>query len=126
MLSLATAFAGENNDARFVMNFDLIVNKPASGELHYSIQQQGIRLLPVKPFHGDDLGEIDYFLTVSEPHDGRAKLTIEFYQFETRRKESEVVSEVVAEVEFTLGTPARFEGNNEKFGVDFAFSIDHE
>jgi hypothetical protein len=126
MLSFATALAAEDSTSEYVMNFDLIINKSDGGEVYYRIHQQGVHLLSKKPFHGDDLGEFDYFLTVSEMEDGKGKLSIEFYQFETRKKKSDVMSEVVAEVDFTLGSPARFEAKNDKIGVDLAFSIDQE
>jgi hypothetical protein len=121
-LSLSVGAAGENT---FVMNFDLIT-KSISGSVGYSIQFQGIHLSTKKPFHGNDLGEFDYFLTISEFSDGKGKLTIEIYQYESRRKKSDVISEVVAEVDFALGSPAVFEGNSDKFGIDLAFSIDQE
>jgi len=119
MLSLSASFADEGD---IVMNFDLITRSP-DGDVGYNLQLQGIHLLPGKPFHGDDLGEIDYFLTVSSIKDGKGKLTIEFYQYESRRKKSDVTSEVFAVVDFTLGSPARFEGQSDRFGVDLAFNI---
>jgi len=123
MLSLTAASADDESERKYIMNFDLIINKPADGDVYYSIQQQGIQFSNGKPFHGNDLGEFDYFITVSRLDDDKAKLTIEFYQFATRRKESDVISEVVADVDFNLGSPATFEGWNDKFGVDLAFSV---
>jgi hypothetical protein len=122
MLTLSASFADEGD---IVMNFDLITRSP-EGDIGYNIQLQGIHLLPGKPFHGDDLGEFDYFLTVSSVEDGKGKLTIEFYQYESRRKISDVISEVFAVVDFALGSPARFEGQSDGFGVDLAFSIDRK
>jgi hypothetical protein len=122
MLSLSAAVASENE---FVMNFDLMTKSP-DGEVGYGIQFQGIHLRPKKPFHGNDLGEFDYFLTVSEFDEGKGKLTIEFYQYESRRKKSAVISEIVAEVDFTLGSPSVFKGKSDTFGIDLAFSIDQE
>ncbi len=62
--------------------------------------------------------------TVSELADGKRNLTIEFYEYASRKKTSDVISEIVAQVDFTLGNPARFEAMSETFGVDLAFSID--
>ena len=87
------------------------------------LQLQGVGLSDGKAFHGQDLGKYDYFLTVTEVKDGKGKLTIEFYAYETRRKQSDVVSEIVEEVEFSLGAPANFESMTDAFGVDLAFSI---
>jgi hypothetical protein len=112
-------------DDKLVMNFDLNTLSP-DGSVAYSIQQQGIHLSPGKPFHGTDLGNFDYFLTASKAEDGKAKLTIEFYEYETRRKMSDVISDIVDEVDITLGTPARFEGASATFGVDLAFMISRE
>jgi hypothetical protein len=108
------------------MNFDLIIKKPDSGEVYYNVQRQGVHLLAKKPLHGDDLGEIDYFLTVSGLENEKGKLTIEVYEFETRKKESDVICEIIADVDFALGSPTRFEETNERFGVDLAFSIEQE
>ena len=116
----AVAFAG---DSAYVMNFDLSRLSP-NGDIGGSIQLQGIHLSPEKPFHGEDFGRYDYFLTVSKAENGKAKLTIEFYEYESRRKTSDVISEIVAEVDFVFGTPARFEGKSDTFGIDLAFSID--
>ena len=120
LLSQGVIFADEN---RLVMNFDLNILSPG-GEVDYTIQLQGIHLTPGKPFHGDDLGRFDYFLTVSGLEGGNGNLTIEFYEYASRRKASDVISEIVAQVDFTLGNPARFEAMSETFGVDLAFSID--
>ncbi len=120
MLSQASVSADQN---KYIMNFDLNTQSP-DGSVVYSIQLQGIHLDPDKPFHGDDLGEYDYFLTVTNVEDNKGKLTVELYQYESRKKVSDVVSEVVAEVDFTLGNPAVFEATSETFGVELAFSID--
>jgi len=53
-------------------------------------------------------------------------LTIEFYEYESRRKKSNVVSEIVAKVDVTLGVPTRFESATDTFGVDLAYSINLE
>lgn len=110
------------NDNGFLINFDLNT-LTTNGELAYSIQLQGVHVMPGQPLHGDDLGEFDYFLTVSEVTDGKGKLTIEFYEYATREKTSDVVSEIVQEVEFTPGSPATFEAMSDTFGIDLAFSI---
>ncbi len=122
MLSHSVTFA---DDGQYVMNFDLNTLSPG-GDIVYSIQLHGIQLSPKTPFHGDDLGKYDYFLTVSKTEDGETKLTIEFYEYESRRKGSDVVSEIVAEVDVTLGMPTRFESTTDTFGVDLAFSINQE
>jgi len=122
MLSNSVAFASES---AYVMNFDLNILSP-DGEVGYNIQLQGIRLSPDKPFHGDDLGEYDYFLTVSRAETGKAKLTIEFYEYASRRKTSDVVAEIIAEVDVVFGSPARFEGMSDTFGINLAFSIVQE
>lgn len=88
------------------------------------IQLQGVQLTLEEPFGGNDFGEHDYSFTVSSVDDGRGRLTIEFYEYESRRKVSDVISEVVAEVDFELGKPAVFEGKSDTFGIDLAFSID--
>lgn len=49
----------------------------------------------------------------------------EFYEYESRKKTSDVVSEIVSEVEFTFRVPARFQSRNERFEIDLAFSISH-
>jgi hypothetical protein len=64
------------------------------GSSSYSVQLQGIGLSLNRAFHGRDLGKCDYFYTVSDVENGKGKLTIEFYEYETRRKTSEVVSEI--------------------------------
>lgn len=120
LLSQGATYADENG---FVMNFDLNTLSPG-GDVVYSIQLQGIRLKPGTPFHGDGLGKYDYFLTVSELADGKGNLTIEFYEYGSRRKTSDVISEIIAKVDFIFGSPARFEGMSKTFGVDLAFSID--
>ncbi len=120
LTGLALADSGE-----YVINFDLNTRSP-DGEIGYSIQMQGVHVVAEKPLHGDDLGKFDYFLTVSDVKDGAGKLTIEFYEYETRKKISDVVSEIVAQVDFTLGSPAVFEGTSATFGIDIAFSIDQK
>lgn len=120
--SLSATGAGENE---LVMNFDLMTKSP-DGDVGYSIQFQGIHLRLKKPFRGNDLGEFDYFLTVSELEDEKGKLTIEFYQYESRKKNSAVISEIVTEADFQLGSPAKIEAKNDTFGIDLAFSIDQE
>jgi hypothetical protein len=110
------------SDSKYVLNFDLITKLP-DGSVGYSIQLQGIHLVPDKAFHGDDLGKYDYFLTVSGVENGKGKLTIEFYEYETRKKKSGVISEIVTDIDFSLGNPAVFEATSDTFGVDFAFSI---
>ena len=121
-LSASVGFADESG---YVMNFDLRTLTP-DGDIVYTIQLQGIHLTPAEPFHGDDLGKYDYFLTVSEADNGKARLTIEFYEYESRKRTSDTVSEIIAEVDVVLGTPARFEGKSNTFGVDLAFSVDQE
>ena len=126
VVSLATAIAAENSARTFIINYDLIITNPNAGGASYHVQQSGIHILSQRQFHGDQLGEMDYFFTVSDLDNGKGKMTVEVYQFETRKKESEVLSEIVVEVEFTLASPARLEVKNEKFGIDLAFSIDEE
>jgi len=121
-LFAATALAG---DSKLLLNLDLNMKLP-DGSDSYSIQLQGIHISPGRAFHGDDLGKYDYFLTVSGVEDGRGRLTIEFYEYETRKKKSEVISEIVSDVDFSLSSPAIFEGKSDTFGVDLAFSIDEE
>jgi len=120
MLTLSTAVAG---DSKYIMNFDLIVKLPASDEVVYSHQLQGISFLSEQPFHGRDLGEFDYFLTIADAEGGKGKLTIEFYLYETRKHESEVLAELVSEVSFGFGSPVTFESKNDKFSVNLAFSV---
>jgi len=113
------AFAGENE---YVMNYDLKTLTP-DGDVFYDIQLQGIHVKQGRPFHGDDLGEYDYFLTLSQVKDGKAKLTIEFYKYESREKKSDVVSEIFSVVDVTLCEPVRFESMSDTFGIDMAISI---
>jgi hypothetical protein len=120
VLSSTTAFAG---NAKYVLNFDLISMLP-DGSVSYSIQLRGIHISLDEAFHGDDLGKYEYFLTVSSIEDGKGKLTIEFYEYETRKRISDVVSEIVTEVDFSLGSPAVFEAMSDTFGIDLAYSID--
>ena len=110
------------SDSGYILNFDLIVKLP-DGSDNSSIQQQGISISPQVALHGNDFGKFEYFLTVSDVEDGKGKLTIEFYEYETRRKTDDIVSEIVAEVDFSLANPAVFEAMNDKFGIDLAFSI---
>jgi len=119
MLALVPAIA---DDGKVIMNMELITKLP-DGSDSYSIRLQGIHLVPDEPFHGNDLGKYDYFLTVSDGEDGNGKLTIEFYEYETRKKKSAVVSEIVADVDFSFSSPAVFEAKTDTFGVDLAFSI---
>ena len=121
-LLLTSALAGEND---FIMNFDLVTKRP-DGSVEGSIQLQGIHLVAGKPFHGSDLGRYEYFLTVSGVEDGECVLTIEFYEYKSRKKVSDVVSEIVAEVSFEPGRPAVFQGNSDTFTVDLAFSINQK
>ena len=118
-LLAAPALAG---DSQFLLNLDINMKLP-DGSDSYSIRLHGVHLVPGQAFHGDDLGKYDYFLTVSGVEDGSGKLTIEFYEYETRKKKSEVVSEVVSEVDFSLNSPAVFEAMGDTFGVDLAFSV---
>jgi hypothetical protein len=122
MLISTLAIASDNE---YVMNFDLKTLAP-DGAIGYSIQLQGIHLSAGIPFHGNDLGEYDYFLTMSKAESGKAKLTIEFYEYESRRKTSDVVSEIVTEIDIILGAPAKFEGKGDTFGIDLAFSVDQK
>ena len=126
VVSSATAIAAENSARTFIINYDLIITNSNADGASYHVQQSGIHISPQRQFHGDQLGEMDYFFTVSELDDGKGKMTVEVYQFETRKKESDVVSEIIVEVEFTLASPARLDVRNEKFGIDLAFSIDEE
>ena len=88
----ATTFA---SDSKYLLNFDLNTKLP-DGNAGYRIQLQAIHLSPGKTFHGNDLGKYDYFLTLSEVEDGKGKLTIEFYEYETRKKKSDVISEIIS------------------------------
>jgi len=115
----------EENDRNYLMNFDLAITRADVDGVFASIQLQGIHLTSDKPFHGSDLGEFEYFYTVSDAGDGKATLVIEFYQYETRHRKS-LVSELVSEVEFALGIPAQFESSNDSIAVDLAFSIDRK
>ena len=126
VISLATAIAAENSARTFIINYDLIITNPNPDGASYHVQQSGIHISPQRQFHGDQLGEMDYFFTVSDLDNGKGKMTVEVYQFDTRKKDSDVVSEIVVEVEFTLASPARLDVKNEKFGIDLAFSIDEE
>ena len=121
-LHFASDMTGENDNS-YIMNFDLALTRAEVEGVYGSIQLQGIHLKSEKPFHGSDLGEFEYFFTVSDEGAGKAKLLIEFYQFETRHRKT-LVSEMVSEVEFVLGVPAQFESSNESIAVDLAFSID--
>ena len=121
-LMLSPTYAG---DAKYIMNFDVEVLR-WDGRNDGSIQLQGVHLTLDQPFHGRDFGEHEYFFTVSDVKDGKGRLTIEFYEYESRKKVSKVISEIVAEVDFELGIPAVFEGKSDTFGVDLAFSIDQE
>lgn len=118
-LCSSTTFA---SDGKYVLNFDLNTKVP-DGTVAYTIQLQGISILPNVPFHGDDLGKYDYFLTVSNVKDGIGKLTIEFYEYETRKKVSDVVSEIVTDVDFSISSPTVYEAMSDTFGIDLAFSI---
>jgi len=110
------------SDSTYLLNLGVNTTLP-DGEPGYRIRLQAIHLSPGKPFHGYDLGKYDYFLTVSDVEDGKGKLTIEFYEYETRKKESDVVSEIVSDVDFSLNSPTVFEAKSDTFGVDLAFSI---
>ena len=126
VISLATAIAAENSARTFIINYDLIITNPNPDGASYHVQQSGIHISPQRQFHGDQLSEMDYFFTISDLDDGKGKMTVEVFQFETRKKEFDVVSEIVVEVEFTLASPARLDVKNERFGIDLAFSIDEE
>jgi hypothetical protein len=115
----ATTFA---SDSKYLLNLDLNTKLP-DGNAGYSIQLQAIHLSPGKTFHGNDLGKYDYFLTLSEVEDGKGKLTIEFFEYETRKKKSDVISEIISIVDFSLNSPTVFEAMSDTFGVDLAFSI---
>ena len=117
-----TRMLAKAGEGEFLLNFDLNMKLP-DGSVGSSIQLQGIRLSADRAFHGADLGKYDYFLTVSGVEGGHGRLTIEFYEYETRKKVSDVVSELVAEVDFQLSAPAVFEGSSNTFGIDLAFSI---
>jgi len=104
MMALSSTLA---DDAKYIMNFDIEI-QPLDGRNAGSIQLQGVHLKLDKPFHGADFGQHDYFFTVTDAKDGKGQLTIEFYEYESRRKVSDVVSEIVAEVDFELGSPAVF------------------
>jgi len=119
LLFSASALAG---DSKFLLNLDLNVKLP-DGSDSYSIQLQGVHLSSGSAFHGNDLGKYDYFLTVSSVEDGKGKLTIEFYEYETRKKKSAVISEIVSDVDFSLNSPMVYEAMGDTFGVDLAFSI---
>ena len=119
VLPLAATFA---SDSEYLLNFDLNTALP-DGSVGSSIQLQGIHLSANQAFRGDDLGKYDYFLTISDIENGKGKLTIEFYEYATRKKKSAVVSEIVADVDFSLGSPAVFEAMSDTFGIDLAFSI---
>ena len=122
MIIVGSVLADESGDHKYVMNFDLLT-KTADGEDGYTINLKGVHLHDGKPLHGDDLAEFEYFFTVSGIDENKGKLTIELYEYESRRKTSDVVSEIVSEVDFRFGEPGRFESRNERFGVDLAFSI---
>lgn len=123
---LALAISAEGNERTYMANYDLIITNPNDKGASYHVQQSGIHISPQLQFHGDQLGEMDYFFSISDLEDNKGKMTVEVYQFETLKKDSDVISEIIAEVEFTLASPARLEVKNEKFGIDLAFSIDQE
>ncbi len=118
-MAASTAVAGDNE---YLLNIDLNSKLP-DGSSGFSIQLQGIHLSSGKAFHGTGLGKYDYFLTVSGVSDGKGRLAIEFYEYETRKKKSSTVSEIVADVDFALGSPAVFAATSDTFGIDLAFSI---
>lgn len=119
--AICTAIADDNADDKFVMNLDLRT-KTADGGDGYSINLKGIHLPDGKVLQ-EDLAEFRYFLTVSGSDEHNGKLTIELYEYESRNKTSEVISEIVSEVEFSFGQPSQFQAKNERFGIDLAFSI---
>lgn len=123
---LAPAISAEGNERTYIVNYDLIITNPNDNGASYHVQQSGIHISPQLQFNGDQLGEMDYFFAISDLEDNKGKMTVEVYQFETRKKDSDVISEIIAEVEFPLASPARLEVKNEKFGIDLAFSIDQE
>ena len=122
MFIIGPAVADESSDDKYIMNFDLRT-KTVDGGDGYGVQLKGVQLLDGKALHGDDLTEYEYFFTVSDVNAGKGKLSIEIYEYETRRKTSDVVSEIVSEIEFAFGEPRRFQSENGRFGVDLAFSI---
>lgn len=122
-LLASSTIADDRSNDRYVMNFDLIT-KTADGDDKYNINLKGIHLPDNKTLHGDDLGEFEYFFTVSGTDNRNGKLLIEFYEYESRSRISEVVSEILSEVNFEFGIPGRFQSRNERFGIDLAFSID--
>ena len=118
-LLFTATFAADNG---YLLNFDLDMKLP-DGSNSYSVQLQGVDLQLNQAFHCNDLGKYEYFFTVSDVDNGKGKLTIEFYEYETRRKTSEVISEIVADIDFSLGSPAVFESMGDNFGINLAFSI---
>lgn len=107
----------------FVMNFDFDLTDVSRSEVLASLRLQGIPLREGNPFEGNDLGTFDYFFTVTESDNGEGRLTIEFYQYESHKKEI-VISEIVSESSFQFGSPAIFGTRNNTFSIDLAFSID--
>ena len=122
LLLVLLATTASADDGRFLLNLDLNMKLP-DGSDTYSIKLQGIQLELDVAFHGEGPGQYDYFLTLSNVKDGAGKLTIEFYEYETRKKESEVISEIVSDVDFLLASPTVFEAMGDTFGVDLAFSV---
>jgi len=122
-LLFAINVLADEGKKNFVMNFDFDLSDVSTSRVFGSLQLQGIRLRENNQFQGKDLGKIDYFFTVSETDKGEGKLTVEFYQYESRKKKV-ALSEVVSEVSFQFGSPATFITENESFRLDLAFSID--
>jgi len=122
VFTLCSALADEDAVNKYIMNFDLMT-KTADGEDGYRINLRGIHLPDGKVLHGDDLAEFNYFLTVSGTDYRGGKLAIELYEYESRAKTSDIVSEIVVEADFVFGEPGRIQSRNDRFGIDLAFSI---
>ncbi len=120
---LPNSYADIGGKQAYILNFDLDVNYPIGSDIVYETRLEGIHLSSEKPFHDEGLGEIDYFLSISESEDGLGRLTVEFYQFESRRKISDVISELVSVVDFSFGSPMTFKARNDEFTVDLAFIV---
>ncbi len=124
MLCLPLAvLVAESNESVYLMNYDLIITHPDGNRVLYQHKQFGIDISPQHKFHGDELGEMDYFFTISELENQQGKLTIEVYQFENRNKELNTISEIIMEADFTVAGLVRTEARNNNFGIDLAFSI---
>ena len=123
LILAVSALEAEPADRKFIINYDLVMS-PRDGDWGaYNIRHVGMPFPDSHEMRGGDLAETEYIFTISDIDGKHGKLMIEFYQYESRQRSGDPISEFVTEVDFELGAPAQLLATLGEYSIDLAFNI---